>query len=77
MKAAGKRRGGERSGGKGEPAGKMGCGECTPGWETLRSRKVMLDKELSEGRSLQSSVGKYNYVKRLLWCQGVIQSGGL
>lgn len=55
----------------------MGCGECTPGWETLRSRKVMLDKELSEGRSLQSSVGKYNYVKHLLWCQGVIQSGGL
>lgn len=55
----------------------MGCGECTPGWETLRSRKVMLNKELSEGRSLQSSVGKYSDVKRLLWCQGVIQSGGL
>lgn len=48
----------------------MGCGECTPGWETLRSRKVMLDKELSEGRSLQSSVGKYSDVKRLLWCEG-------
>ena len=29
-------------------------------------------KELNEGRSLQSSRGKYGDVKHFLWCQGVI-----
>lgn len=31
----------ERSGGKGESAGKMRCEQSTPAWETLKSREVM------------------------------------